>query len=191
MLSQRKIELAVLYKLDLFAEEKGDRPTPGMVSGSFKDVQISLRRVEVTLDELFVRGEAESYPDPQFGFYRWQITRAGFEVVDRALRVPTTFIARLAKNGDAWLESSEAEKAILKKLPDREGTARPEPAQPGGPGTTPPIHITNTFAPQNSNDLTLRAGKPPIQWATWTNALVALLVGAGVIVATLWAQGKI
>ena len=126
-LSQKKIDLAVLYKLHQHAEQGGGDQTSADVARLFK-ARVPFRRVEVALQELEKSGDVENEYHP---FYTdegglWQISREGMARVDRALRVPTSFIARLHSNTDVWLESEEAEKAVLKKLSD----AQPRPEVP-------------------------------------------------------------
>jgi hypothetical protein len=125
-LSQAKIDLSVLYKLHQHAEAGGGAITPGDVAALFR-INLSLRRIEVSLRELTKRGEVEEEYHP---FYRdeglWQISRDGLMKVDRALRVPQSFMARLHSNGDQWLESEEAAQSVLNKLPSKAGAALPE-----------------------------------------------------------------
>ncbi|MFL6843856.1 MAG: hypothetical protein ACJ8ER_03115 [Allosphingosinicella sp.] len=129
-LSQAKIDLAVLYKLHQHAEAGGGEITPADVMRLF-NVKVSLRRVELALAELYAKGDIEREYHP---FYSeeglWQISRDGMARVDRALKVPTSFIARLHANRDAWLDSEEASKAVLKKLSSGETDFPPEPIRP-------------------------------------------------------------
>ena len=115
MLSQSKIDLAVLYKLYQHGDGGGEAITPGDVSALFGG-HFPIRRVEVALDELGKTGEVDREYHP---FYSdeglWQISRAGIRTVDRALAVPASFIARLHANGDPWLASDEAHAAVLNK----------------------------------------------------------------------------
>jgi hypothetical protein len=194
MLSQAKVDLAVLYWLWDLAEHDAEAPTPIDLTHMFPNELFSIRRVEVALGELESRGHVESVPDPEAGVYRWQITRDGFGVVDRALRVPTSFIARIASNGATWLESEDAQNAVLKPLARPAAAARSEPSPPGVDG--PRINITNTFAPENANSTTntVTPGERNDSSAThasWANALIALVIGIATIVVTLWVAGKL
>jgi hypothetical protein len=117
--------------------------------------------------------------------------------VDRALRVSTSFIARLHQHGDDWLESAEAEQAVLKKL-----TPTPNPLVPQEErrdtdriAQTVPVHIINTFAPANSQNLSVpssdNADGRSAARAGWANVWIALAVGVAVILVTLWVAGKL
>jgi len=120
--------LAVLY---CHAEQNGGAITPEDVFRLF-DVQVSLRRVELALGELQARGDVDREYHPHYSDEGlWQISRNGMAKVDRALRVPTSFLARLHESGDQWLESDEARDAVLKKLseaPAADVVPVPQPA---------------------------------------------------------------
>lgn len=116
MISQPKIDLVVLYKLHQHAEGGGEPLPPVDIQGLF-EIAVPLRRVELALEELERRGEVERrYVRLHLDEGAWAISREGLARVDRALRVPSSFLARLHEAGDVWLESEEAESAILKKL---------------------------------------------------------------------------
>lgn len=183
MLSAKKIELAVLHKLYQFAERNEEAPTPTVIAGAFKGPEISLRRIEVALDSLVALGQAESIPDPTAGVYRWQIASEGFGVVDRALRIPTTFIARLNLNGDAWLQSEEAEAAVLNKLAKEEPAAAPTLTSNAETPLDRAIHVNvtstnsnNLAAPSSSDDSGNSAARASwwSAWGTWAAAAIAL-----------------
>lgn len=117
-LSQAKIDLAVLYKLHEHAEAGGEAIPPREVVHLF-DVHVSTRRVELALEELSAKGDIEREYHPHYSDEGlWQVSREGLAKVDRALRVPSSFIARLQESGDRWLESDEAKQAVLKRLTD-------------------------------------------------------------------------
>lgn len=54
-----------------------------------------------------------------------------------------------------------------------------------------PITIQNIFSPADANSIKVESNEGPIAWSNWVNALVALAVGAGGIIATLWVAGKL
>ena len=115
-LSQPKVDLAVLYRLHQHAEAGGEAIPPDDIMRLF-NVHMPIRRVQLALSELCAKGDIEEEYHP---FYSevglWQISRDGMSRVDRALKVPTSFIGRLHQHGDSWLESDEAAQAVLKKL---------------------------------------------------------------------------
>ena len=125
MLSQAKIDLAVLCKLYQHAESDGEAITPINVSRLFT-IPISLRRIEVALEQLERKGEVDREYHPHYSDEGlWQISRAGLNTVDRAIRVPASFIARLHQGGDGWLQSSEASEATLRKLAEPQHQSGP------------------------------------------------------------------
>ena len=189
-LSSKKIQLVVLHELFGFAERNQNAPTPRDIAKSLDALRVSLRRVEVALNELESLGHAEVHPDPGAGVFRWQITGEGFGVIDRALKIPVSFIARLAANGNAWLATDDAKKAVLKKLDKPEEPSPSNRAQaPIEISQTPSINITNTYSPTNSNSI-LTEKQNSVDWPGWVNALIALAVGVGSIFAALWIAGK-
>ncbi|RYG87596.1 MAG: hypothetical protein EON59_06975 [Alphaproteobacteria bacterium] len=161
MLSQAKIDLAILYKLHAFAEHDWEAPTPAHLAETFENFPLAVRRVEVALSELESKGYAESFADPDAGVYRWRITREGLGVVDRALRVPASFIARLATNGSSWLSSVDAQKAVLKKLSDADKPVEPDPPR----GATLPTQMRSAS----------------VNWTKWGT----ILGGVGIVVTIL------
>ena len=180
-LSQAKVDLAVLYWLWDLAEHDAQPPTPSELAEMFPPELFSIRRIEVALAELEGRGQVEGIPYPSEGVYRWQITRDGFGVVDRALKLPNTFIARTATDPN-WLKSDEAAAAVLAKLP----VAEPKPTN--SPAVKPDdlaIHIHNNVNSSNNNALNAPAADPTEPnsstraswfsgWAAWTSALIGL-----------------
>jgi hypothetical protein len=190
VLSPAKVELAVLYWLWDLAEHDANAPTPTELARMFPADLFSIRRIEVALRELEDRGHAEQNPYPSEGVYRWQITRDGFGVVDRALRVPTSFIARTASD-PSWLGTAEAEKAVLKKAHDA-GAPLAAPAATAVvealPSPVSTININNTFSPNNAQTVTVpgnnEADARSAKWAGWFGGWGAW-VGALVALATL------
>ena len=158
MLSQAKVDLAVLYWLWDLAEHDAQPPTPPELSAMFPADLFSLRRVEVALAELETRGQVECIPYPSEGVYRWQITRDGIGVVDRALKLRNSFIARIASD-PSWIASDDAQAAVLSKL------ARSDP-NPGSPTIPEPsvvpldraIHIHNNVSSNNANTVNIPDG---------------------------------
>ena len=185
MLSQAKVDLAVLYWLWDLAEHDAQPPTPSELAGMFPPELFSLRRIEVALAELESRGQSECIPYPSEGVYRWQVTRDGFGVVDRALKLPNSFIARIAANPN-WLKSDEAAAAVLSKLagPDPKGTDT-STARPVDSVIDRAIHIHNNVTSSNSNTPNTPAADSTESlsatraswfggWAAWAAALIAL-----------------
>ncbi len=143
-LSQPKVDLAVLYKLHRHADLGGGPITPEGVMRLF-NVHVPFRRVELALEELQGRREVEREYQPLYGEEGlWEISRGGLARVDRALKVPASFIARLHAGGDEWLESDEAAQAILKKL-QAGPTKSPEPLRHSIHEPTPTTWINWTM----------------------------------------------
>jgi hypothetical protein len=162
-LSQAKIDLAVLYKLHQHAEAGGDAIPPNEILRLF-GVHIPIRRLELALEELYAKGDVEREYHP---FYSdeglWQVSRDGLARVDRAIRVPASFIGRLHQNGDNWLETEEAEKSVLQKL------AAPEAAAP-----VPIVKLDKVIDLPSSRS---------IDWTKWGTILGALSI---VVTVLLW-----
>jgi hypothetical protein len=160
-LSQPKIDLAVLYKLRQQAEAGGGALPPADVTRLF-EIEIPLRRVELALEALDAKGDIERDLHEFYPKGAWEISRDGMMIVDRALRVPSSFICRLHQNGDHWLESEEAQKAVLKRLSE----------------------------PSAANEASIILGNPlslprtrQVDWTMWGT----LLTGVGIVVAVaLW-----
>ena len=216
--SQPKIELAVLYKLHQHAEADGEAITPRDVSGLF-DVAIANRRVELALNELETRDDVERVYHPHYSDEGlWQISREGMAKVDRALRVPASFIARLHSNGDIWLDSEEAESAVLQKARSKkaEGSIFDEQelsdlAEQGThvfpiPPTSPPDRnaqpqpfvINNNVSPvfntNNNNSSSVVQDDPESKSVTKSGVRagwVAAFLALVAIIVTLWVEGKI
>ena len=118
-ISQGKIDLAVLYKMFEDAEKDGSWVTRHHIKALFS-IDIPMRRVEAATEKLFADGEIVRDYDPyNLEESRWQLSRDGIDIVERALRVPNSFIARLASYGDGWLETDEAKTAKLNKRAPR------------------------------------------------------------------------
>ena len=99
MISQPKIDLAVLVVLFGHAEADGDPETPSEIAQMLQG-KASIRRVTVALEELVRRGEVDRTYDHRYsdeGLF--QISRAGITTIEKALRIPSSFIARLCSNG--------------------------------------------------------------------------------------------
>jgi type II secretory pathway component PulL len=117
------------------------------------------------------------------------------------MKVPTSFIARLAENGDSWLESEEAQAAVLKKLPEQKSTSletTPQTTEPEVEPSIPSIIIHNTFSPSSSQSnlsqpLDDSSGRSAAfaswisAWGTWAAVIVAVVA----IVVTLKLAGNI
>jgi len=116
----RKIEHVVLYQYYLLSENSSELAPASEISEALTS-WISARRVEVAIEALVANGmlEDEFLPQSKAG---WRITRRGLDFVDRQLKQPASFVARLAESGFAWLASSEALKANIRNSLDQ---ARP------------------------------------------------------------------
>ena len=111
MVSQVKVELAVLHKLFEMVEMDYGSGTSVEIVGLF-ETSISSGRVELALKEL--ERSQDAMMDPEYQD-QWQITREGLRRVERSLAIPSTFLARLHEKGDIWLESDEAENAVIRQ----------------------------------------------------------------------------
>lgn len=180
-LSQAKIDLAVLYKLHQSAEHGGGPITPEDVQAEFQ-CDVPLRRDELGLQTLATKLDVEREDHPYHlkeGLS--QISRAGLERVDRALRVSSSFIGRLHANGDGWIESDEANIAVLKNLAPHSRVVNPETHRVesmNAPALISPIsihvspHFTNTQS-SASDDSATKAGWWSV-WGTWIGAAIGL-----------------
>ncbi|HEY0310855.1 MAG TPA: hypothetical protein VGC56_00020 [Allosphingosinicella sp.] len=167
-LSQSKIDLAVLYKLHQHADQGGGGIPPGEITYLFEPA-MPLRRIELALRELLKIGDVEQEYHPHYleeGL--WQVSREGIAKVDRALRVPASFIARLHVNGDHWLESEEARQAVLKKLPPVASIK-----------AEPDVTMTAPFTPGHERS---------VDWTKWgaVAAWLALPVAIAGVAITIW-----
>jgi hypothetical protein len=190
LISQPKIELAVLYKLHQHAEAGGEPIPPVDVAGLF-GIQISNRRIELALEELEQRGEVQrGYDRMYLDEGVWTISRVGLTRIDRALRVPVSFVARLNSETDAWLESDEAKSAVLKSLPKAVPSAAPMPAATQLPSVT----INNQMSPSQTVNVSQPSGAPnphakSSATAGWTNVWIGVVTGliaiAGLVFAIL------
>jgi hypothetical protein len=166
-LSQPKIDLAVLYKLHQHAEAGGEAIPPAAVLRLFQ-IEVPLRRVELALDALEAKQDVERKYDHFYLNERaWEISHDGMMKVDRAIRVPASFIGRLHQNGDHWLETEEAQKAVLKKLPD--------PQAQIGAST---VVLDRVIALPHSRQ---------IDWTKWGTILAAVGI---ILTVVLWAFSK-
>lgn len=117
----RKIEHVVLHQYYVLSENSSELAPAREISDTLTS-WISARRVEVAIEALVAKGmlEDEFLPQAKAG---WRITRRGLDFVDRQLKQPASFIARLAEGGLPWLISSEALKANVLSSLDQ---ARPD-----------------------------------------------------------------
>ena len=196
MVSQAKIDLAVLLKLFQHAEANGEAETSLEICNLF-GVAIPLHRVVAALEGLESRGEVvRKYDRFHDDEGLWHIGRDGIQTVEKALRVPSSFIARLQLNGDQWLESDEAAGASLSKL------KRYHPQSPAqifsndadvasSAAAVQPIQITNNFTP--SNTVNVKPATPTEQRnrSGWWNFGAAIAIGIATIFVTLWVAGKL
>lgn len=210
-LDQRKIQLAVLYKLHKKAEGDGRAIDIATLTNLFS-IDFPIRRLEFALDALESRGSAESHWHPyQEKVLCWLITKDGMDEVDRALKLPKSFIYRLDAGCDEWLESEEAEKAILQKIAKQkiEETREAEFIKNGSyvlpvpplietdnpRSKTPSVHITNTVNPTFSNQNSTNSANDPEaikvarsgNRATWISLGVTIVA----IIFSLYFGGKL
>lgn len=186
-LSQLKVDQVVLWKLFRHAESGGEALTPEDLQHHFS-VAIPQRRIELALEQLESDRLVKKEYHPHYTEGLWTITRAGLTRVERAIRSSATFLGRLNENGEAWLFTEEAEKALLKKLPDSKPSAVEE-----GPatfaGSNSPAHgitIQNNFSPNAlNNNLVGTIGDDGLSrsatmagwfggWGAWVSAIIAL-----------------
>ncbi|OBX18357.1 hypothetical protein A9995_12855 [Erythrobacter sp. QSSC1-22B] len=202
MISQKKINLAVLYKVYQICEARDQSPTHDQIRGAFNGFILSLRRVEVATEKLQNEGLLDSWGSYDTGHTYCSISGEGLDVVDRALRMPSSFIGRIAAQGDAWLNSDEAEKAILGKRSRLQGDDLANLADVVHPATSreashAPVTINNNFAPSNFNEQSVESKQEvqnspePSATPQWISILIALLIGVAAIIATLYAGGKL
>jgi hypothetical protein len=113
----RKIEHVVLYQYYLLSENSSELAPASEISEKLTS-WVTARRVEVAVEALVANGmlEDEFLPQSKAG---WRITRRGLDFVDRQLKQPASFIARLAEAGFSWLSSSEAMKANIRSSLDQ------------------------------------------------------------------------
>jgi hypothetical protein len=188
MISQAKVDLAVLWKLYQHSENGGESITPNDVQRLFT-INMSPRRIELALNQLESEGSVDKEYHPyHFEEGLWAVSRKGLVTVERAIRVPTSFIGRLAANGDTWLESEEAQNAVLKKLPAAGSTAPandPSALKVAAVSSNPPITIHNNFSPSaiqstqvtpsdNGSGRSAAAAGWFGAWGTWIAGAVAL-----------------
>lgn len=183
-LSVPKVALAVLYRLHEHAESNGEELLPEDISRLLSGV-ISTRRIQLGLEELESRQEVENVYHPHYAEEGlWQITRKGMDRVDRALRVPHSFVSRFRASGNAWLLSEEAKTAVLSKVgsaDSAEPASKPAPVDPPGTSIRSPV----------SSATAASSGK--LDWSkigaigTWIGVPIAAIA----ILVSLWIAGKI
>ena len=184
MLDQAKVDLAVLWKLFQHSESGGEAEPAREILNLFT-TQISLRRIEIALHTLVDRREAENVYHPHYfdegGL--WQISREGIRTVEKALKLPNSFIARLALNGDQWLQTDDAQKAILSKnmrYDDPKSTTEVvEKGPPAEPADTT-VHVSiapifnNSGAQVDGTQLSAKNAGWFGAWGGWFGAAVGL-----------------
>lgn len=195
MISQPKIDLAVLLALFNHSETGGDSQTPEelvrLLEGKF-----STRRIKVALDELRSRNEVVREYNPHYEEGFWEISREGIVTVEKALRIPSSFIARLNANGLEWLETDEADKAVLSKLQrylDDKPVLEDPKSIPAQTGNLPNIsvNVSPTFTNEvNTNASELSSSDQATwfgSWGTWVGAAAAIAA----IFVSLYLAGKL
>ena len=195
-ISQEKFDLAVLLALFEHAERNGEAETPNQIAHMLYG-KIASYRISLALEELEQLGEVVREYHPHFSDVGlWQITRRGVAKVEKALKMPNSFIARLHVNGMNWLESDEAINAVLNKI-SRHQTSDDSEVPAVFPVTQSDIsqvvHVNvspnisndaNNFVPQSrSSDAATWFGS----WGTWVAALAAI---AAVVVSLYVAGGR-
>lgn len=195
-LSQSKIKLAILYNLQQ-AIENGD------TSSSYDDIllfygdKIPEGRVDFAIEELSDDGSIENVNHPYSDETYWKISRSGIDEVDRALKIPNSFIRRIHSNEANWLFSEEASNAVLKKK-NRRSSEDPDthilPIPPFsdseiGDLSSQPVVINNNVNPSFLNqNLTTQANDPDanrIAKSGTKAAWISILVGVIAIVVPL------
>ena len=195
MISQAKIDLAVLLKLFQHGEADGEPVDAREITELFS-VKIPLHRIKAAFETLESRGEAirqhDRYKEDEVS---WRVSADGIRAVERAKRKPNSFIARLDSAGDNWLLSAEAAEAKLTKLPryqqDLLAAFNNDPLLEAITPPTPPVHITNNFSPQNSVTVSPSSAIETKDRSGWWNLGAAIFFGTLAIVVTLWVSGKI
>ncbi len=183
MIAQSKIDLAVLLALFDHAEHDGEPLSPSDISHLLK-TRVSQKRVSVALEELERRGEVEKTYDQYSDNGLWEISRAGVLTVEKAIKIPNSFIFRLNANGPSWLESDEAEKAVLTKVQryhETEEVGNLSSAS-ASDSTSSPVFNVN-IAPSIVNSATNNQNQPSSSdvatwfgsWGTWLGAIAALI----------------
>ena len=194
MVNQAKIDLAVLLKLFQHAEENGGAETPQVIS-SFFEIAIAVPRIVAALEKLAGRSEVVRIQDRYYedeGL--WRISGDGIRTVEKALKQPSSFIARLQTNGDLWLSSEEAEAATLTKL-KRYHAQDPALLFYNDLDVVPttaankPINIINNFQPNNAVRIAFDKGSA--DRSGWWNFGAAVVFGIAAIIVTLWVSGKL
>ncbi|MEY2943876.1 MAG: hypothetical protein RLY97_1890 [Pseudomonadota bacterium] len=199
MLSQAKIDLAVLLKHFQHAEADGEAQSPQQISGLFA-VNIPVYRIRAALNKLESRDEAvREYDRYNEEEGLWRISREGIQTIEKALCLPNSFIARLNKNGDCWLESEEAADAILSKATRyHEDQVHPLSKNDGLAASSPtvsPIQINNNFTPTNTitngSDAVNTVKSDSSGWWSVGIAVIGVIVAIVAILVALWVSGKI
>ena len=173
MVVQAKIDLAVLLKLFQHSEQGGEAETPREVAHLFS-TNVSMRRIELALQTLESRGEVQREYHPHYtdeGL--WQISLEGLRTVEKALRLPNSFIARLNAGGDDWLQSDEAQNAELTKNLRYDDLPINRPPFPAPMSTSEPQTVASKF-------VTELITHSSINWTKW-----GTIIGAVGIVVTI------
>lgn len=108
----KKIRWAILYKLFLYANESDAFISTEQVRNLF-DVYFSPDGIVAALESLEFDSLVVSTDGERSNEKLWKITKFGAEIVERDVAQQGSFIARLKRNGDAWLETQEAERLIF------------------------------------------------------------------------------
>jgi len=156
-LSQAKIDLVVLYALHQRLEAALGATIACTIASKFKDLGLDIGepRIQLALEQLSNRGEADFTKDWSLDRNNWKITRKGVLTIEDAIGASDSFISKLNLNGYAWLLSTEAKAHELKKLPKY-----------------------NSSSVQTDNGMTAKNG---FNWTKWG----VILTGIGIVVAII------
>ena len=198
MISQAKIDLTVLLALFNHSEVDGEAETPSEIARLLEQ-KFSLRRVTIALEELASRNEVQREYHPHYSDEGlWQISRTGVATVEKALKIPASFIARLNANGLEWLDTDEAEKAVLSKLQrylDEKPMIEESEVSKATPTHVDPFHtISVNVSPTFTNEVITAAPQSSSSdqatwfgsWGTWAGAVAAIAA----IFVSLYQTGK-
>ncbi|PHR16853.1 MAG: hypothetical protein COA41_13840 [Sphingopyxis sp.] len=189
-LSQSKIKLGILYRLQQ-AIEKGDASSSYEDILSFYGEKIPQGRVRFAIEELEVDGSIEDVNHPYSNESYYRISRSGIDEVDRALKIPNSFIYRIHNNEPDWIFSDDARNAVLTKKskssangPDTHVFPIPPASKAEtGDASSQPFIINNNVNPSFSNqNSTTQANEPEAKQiaksgtkAAWIGVFVAIL----------------